>query len=54
MYQFIKPFLDNKISTSEEYGALLTPNHTCLKYFKKSILLPVDVSKTLLDEWQTI
>ena len=32
----------------------LTPFHTCPKNLKMSILLPVDVSKIVLDEWQTV
>ena len=33
---------------------VITSYHTCPKIWKKSILLPVDVSKIVLDEWQTV
>ena len=37
-----------------KYGDTLTPYHTYPKIWKKSILYPVDVSKMVLDEWQTV
>ena len=38
-----------------KYWDTLTPYHTCPKIWKrKSILLPVDVSKIVIDEWQTV
>ena len=43
-----------------KYWDTLTPDHTCLslnlkkKKKKESILLPVDLSKIVLDEWQTM
>ena len=37
-----------------KYLETLTPYCTCPKKLKKSNLLPVDVSKIMLDEWQTV
>ena len=38
-----------------KYWDTITPNYTCPKIWKKkSILLPIDVSKTVLDEWQPV
>ena len=37
-----------------KYWDILTPYHTCQKSLKKYNLLPVDVSKIVLGEWQTV
>ena len=37
-----------------KYWDTLTPYHTCPNILKKSIFLPVDMSKIVLDEWQTL
>ena len=37
-----------------KYWVPLTPYHTCPKKWKKSISLPVDGSKIVLEEWQTV